>query len=542
MVASGGFFTKTFRSLYPELFMDRRSFLTTWAHNRLARPETVSAVRPMSGLEPFVPSTAQPWDAIRVGHLLRRITFLPRWSDLDALMKMTPSDAVDKLLDTPNAPPPPSMADHSTESLEGLTPDLENQIRGQWIGDAGALRNWYIGVLRDAGLTAAEKMAAFWSGHFTSEFEVDLEYVIGPLLYRQNKLFRDTGLGDFKQLAFNVTLDPAMLVYLGGDLNRAGAPNENYGRELMELFTMGIGHYTEGDVKEAARILTGWRVSQFTDQFIPPTGLFTSYFEAKNHDINAKQFMGVSFPARDSTTNTEHIVRQEEIAKLIETIFQKRPREVARFICRKLYTFFVYSNPAKSDAAVIEAMADIFVQNNFNIKPVMAALLKSAHFYDNANIGAQIKTPMEFEVGLARQLGATGSLYGEMRAMGQDLFDPPNVSGWPGYRDWITTTTYPVRADAARRVIGAMGDNAVLAFIKQFPQYDDVNELVKSLGALLLPRPLSAGRKGIFVKKLVGGAPDYEWAGIVENSPSTAARNMKDLMQTIAELPDFQLC
>jgi len=523
--------------------MNRRDFFTRWAHTRepLGTAPSFAARPAAAGLEPYEPDAAAPWDAVRVGHLLRRTTFLPRWNDIGAFLAMTPSQAVDALLDTPSAPKAPAMADNRTESLAGLDTTYQDIVRGQWKNDATALRNWYTAVMHDAGLTLAEKMVGLWSNHFTSEFEVDLDYVVAPLLYRQNKLFREAGLGNFRQLVLAVTFDGAMLVYLGGNLNSAGKPNENYGRELMELFTMGIGYYTEGDVKEAARILTGWRVNQFSDEK-DPEGAFGVYFEPPFHDVNAKQFMGVSFPARDSSVNTGPKVRQEEVEKLIDTIFEKRANEVARFICRKIYRFFVYSNPSGSDESVIQAMADLFIQNDFELKPVMAALLKSQHFFDNANIGAQIKTPAELVVGMARQLGTSRNLFGDMKEMGQELFDPPNVSGWPGYHDWITTTTYPVRASVAQSIVNALDDSEVLDFITQFPDHDDVNALVGNMAALLLPRPLSNGRKGIFVQKLVGGSPDYEWPNILSGSPATAARNMRDLLLTLVALPDFQLC
>ncbi len=527
--------------------MNRRDLFTRWLHAReplgnVSRAhDSASSARVATGLEPYVPTAEQPWDAVRAGHLLRRTTFLPRWADIGTVMTMSPSAAVDALLENVSAPNPPDMQDSQTESLGGLSTEYQNIVRTQWNNDARKLREWYSAAMRDAGLTLAEKMTAFWSNHFTTEFEVDLDYVVGPLLYRQNKLFREGGLGNFRQLVFNVTLDGAMLVYLGGNLNSAGAPNENYARELLELFTTGIGYYTEGDIKEAARILTGWRVNQYSDEK-NPNGPFATYFEPPFHDTGAKQFLGVSFPARDSTTNTEFKVRQEEVLKLIETIFERRPNETARFICRKLYRFFVYSNPTKSDDAVINAMAEIFIASNFDMKPVLAALLKSAHFYDNANIGSQIKTPAEFEIGMARQLGASRNFFEDMSAMGQATFDPPNVGGWPGHHEWITTTTFPIRASVASAVVNAMDDDRTLAFIEQFPNSTDVNELVKNLAALMLPRPLSNGRKTIFVRKLVGGAPDYEWGNILQDSPSSAARNMRDLLLTLVELPDFQLC
>ncbi|MCB0712941.1 MAG: DUF1800 domain-containing protein [Ignavibacteriae bacterium] len=520
--------------------MDRRDFLTGRIHSRPPVKGDAAAARPATGLEPYVPDASQPWDAIRAGHLLRRLTFLPRWNDISTLLGMSPSAAVDLLLDTPNNPTPPSMADHITESLGGLDITFQNIIRGQWRADHQALQAWYAGVMKDAGLTAIEKMTGFYSNLFATEFVVDLDYVIAPLLYRQNQLFRNLGLGGYRNMMLGVTLDGAMLVYLGGNLNIKGNPNENYGREMLELFTTGLGHYTEGDIKEAARILTGWKVAQYSDE-AAPNGFFNPYLLPGDHDTGAKQFLSVSFAARDNDSNTEFLVRRDEVQKMIDTIFDQRPDAVATFICRKLYTFFVYSNPGGADENVISQMAQIFKDNDFNVKPVLAALFKSAHFFDNLNLGAQIKTPAEYVVGLARQIGQPSNMVGAMNEMEMVLFDPPNVSGWPGYRDWMTTNTYPIRTDTALDVINSMSDQTALNFVTQFPNYEDVHELIGNVAALLLPRPISDGRRTALEGKLLQGAPDYEWENIVANV-GTAGLRIRELLSTIALLPDFHLC
>lgn len=496
--------------------------------------------RPAAGLEPYSPSTAQPWDAVRAGHLLRRTTFLPRWADIQTILGMSPSAAVDMLLETPSRPEPPSVADSITESLNGLNTELQNAVRGVWANNFRTLQVWYAEVMQDAGLTLAEKMTGFYSNHFATEFVVDLDYVIAPLLYRQNKLFRDNGLGSYRSMMKGITLDGAMLVYLGGHLNKAGAPNENYAREMLELYTTGLGHYTEGDIKEAARILTGWRVAQFSDEPFP-NGYFTPYFIPSDHDIDGKQFLGTSFAARDTDSNTEFLVRRDEVEKMIDTIFEKRPDAIANFICRKIYSFFVYSNPSQADEGVIEAMAQIFKDNDFQIKPVLSALLKSAHFFDNANLGAQIKTPAEFVIGLSRQIAPVEYMNVKMNEMEMVVFDPPNVSGWPGYRDWVTTNTFPIRAAAAEEAINAINDQRALDFVRQFPDYEDVHVLVNNIAALLLPRPLSNGRRTALEATLLQGAPDYEWPNIIDD-PGTTGVRIKDLLTTITQLPDFQLC
>jgi len=499
------------------------------------------ATRPLAtGLAPYVPDVTQPWDHYRAAHLLRRTTFMPRWSEIDQIANLSPSEAVDLLLNTPSQPAPPTIVDSETESLDGLDTVSQNMVRNKWEADAGVLRKWMVETMTESPLSIYEKMTLFWSGHFTTEFEVDGDYVVAPLLYRQNKLLRENGLKNFRDLVFYVTLDGAMLVYLGGNLNNAGRPNENYARELLELFTTGLGWYTEGDVQNAARILTGWRIAMFSDK-PKPNGPFATYFLPSSHDINGKQFLGVPFPARDITTNTEFIVRRDEVKKLVDTIFEVRPQAVAKFISRKIYNFFVYANPAQNDESVIDAMAELFIASDFEIKPVMSALLKSQHFFDNANIGAQIKTPAELTVGFSRQLTPPVNPHAKMPALGQVLFDPPNVSGWPGYHDWVTTSTYPRRAELAEEVLSKMTDAIALEFIKQFPDHTNASKLIDQVALLLLPRKLSTARKAALMDTLLGGAPDYEWPNILSSTPSSAVRQMKDVLGRITELPDFQL-
>ena len=199
--------------------MDRRSFLTGWAQREVElAPQNNSFSngshdRVLSTtLKPWVPSTTEPWDAVRAGHLLRRTMMMPKRSEITQILALTPSAAVDLLLNTPSNPAVPPSANFETESLDGLDNVLANQLRGTWAGQAGQLRDWYANVLLNSPLSIVEKMTFFWSGLLTSQFVADESYVIAPLLYRQNKLYRDTGLLNYKDLIFNATLDGAMSI------------------------------------------------------------------------------------------------------------------------------------------------------------------------------------------------------------------------------------------------------------------------------------------------------------------------------------------
>ncbi len=523
--------------------LSRRNFLRQFTPTA-SGPAVAPARTLSSGLDPFVPDANHPWDEIHAGHLLRRTMMGPTWADIQTLVKLgDPGKAVDLLLNTTSTPTAPAAANDATENPYPLALPVQYQIEGQWAGDAAQLRAWWANLHLNASTSIQEKMTLFWSGHFTTQFDLGAtQYVIAPLLYRQNALFRSNALGNFQDLVKGVTLDGAMLVYLGGNQNTVGKPNENYGRELMELYTCGLGGgYTEADVQAAARILTGWRVGQYTDD-PAPNGIFATYFDPASHDTQSKTYLTVDFPSIDASTNTEFLVRKNEIDRLIDVLFEKTGTAIANFISRKLYRFFVYSDAGSIDESVVSAMANLFIQSNWEIKPVVSALLKSAHFFDNTNIGCQIKTPAEYVIGMARQLAPNPQIDAKMTAVDQEFFQPPNVSGWPGYHDWITTNTYPVRGTEAEAAIQSMTDTSTIAFVQQFPNYTDASSLVIAIGQLLLPRPLSTERQSTFASKLTAGAPIYEWPTIWNSSQSTAARNVRDLLSYIVSLPDFELC
>ena len=539
--------------------LSRRNFFTSFipaASGNSIPKKGKRQFEPLSSpLDPFVPSTGQ-WNEYLAGHLLRRTMMAPTWSDIEALVALGgPTPAVDLLLGATSTPTAPPAANDATETPYPLALPLQGQIFGQWQSDASALRAWWENLHVTASNSIQEKMVAFWSGHFTTQFDLSNQnYVIAPLLYRQNQFFRTFGnilngpqngpLGNFQYLVKFLTLDGAMLVYLGGNQNVAGAPNENYARELMELFTCGLGGgYTEADIQAAARILTGWNVGQYTDE-AAPNGIFNTYFQPASHDTGDKTYFLTDFPAISTATNTQDQVQKNEIDQLIDVLFAKTGSSIATFICTKLYKFFVYSDRNTSDAteqAVIGAMATMF-QQDWEIKPVVSALLKSAHFFDNNNIGCQIKTPAEYVIGLARQISPNVSIDGSMTNDQQEFFQPPNVSGWPGYHDWLTTNTYPLRGTQAVSVIKSLSDTAALAFIKQFPNYTDVNALSTAIGQLLLPRPLSTTRETTFAQTLAGTTQTYEWTTLLNTSPATAAANIRNLLTYIIALPDFELC
>ena len=445
--------------------MDRRAFLTAGKAKKKAPaaiPEqTFAPTRTFSGILPYTGA----WTTNEVIHLLKRTMFGAKKADVDYFVTRTMSQAVDELLNPVAPDPAPPVKEYAT-SATATTPDA-NIVQGTtWINDINSdgtvqsqrrasYKKWWTGVLLNQDRSIREKMIFFWIDHFGNE---TTDVGNGNWIYKQHTTIRQNCLGNFKQMVKDITIDVAMLRYLNGYLNTATAPDENYGRELQELFTVGKGpdsHYTESDVKEAAKVLTGWQVNGTTYQ---------SVFNANRHSTVNKTFSSF-YNNTVITGRTGATAGDLEITDLLNMIFATS--ESAKFIVRKLYRWFVYYDiDAGTEANVITPLADIFRQNNYNIKPVLSALLKSEHFFDVLNQGCVIKTPADLVIGAMREYDVKmpaltdwdtsythwNTLYSHMVNQGLNLHDPPNVAGLPAYYQeplfheiWITTDSLPKR-------------------------------------------------------------------------------------------------
>ena len=277
-----------------------------------------------------------------------------------------------------------------------------------------------------------ERMVLFWHGLLTSAGQKVNQY---NLLQNQNELFRQNALGNFDALVKKVSRDPAMLIYLDNRVNRRGAANENYARELMELFTMGVGNYTEIDIRESARAFTGWTVNQnfqFVDNIL-------------QHDTGNKTFMG-----KTGNFNGDH---------MIDIIFQQRA--TARYLPSRLFQFLAYRNP---DSKVIDRLADVFVTSKFSVRALVREILLSPEFRSPQAYRAIIRSPVDFVVSTFRTMGLetdAAGLAAAMSRMNQDLFDPPNVAGWPGGPSWLTSNTLIERLNFVNRIANARGSIVV---------------------------------------------------------------------------------
>ena len=303
------------------------------------------------------------------------------------------------------------------------------------------LRGWWLNRMAKGPRPFQEKMVLFWHGHFATSFEkVRNAYY----MWRQNELFRQLATSNWLELLTYAGQDPAMLIWLDQAQSRKAHPNENFARENMELFSLGEGHYTEKDITEAARALTGWSLDRLTEKFI---------YRPLFHDNGLKTFLG-----RTGSLNGNDVMEQ----------IVAQP-QAARFITAKIWNYFAGQPPSD---ALNDALAAVFRGSGNNFKPFLRVMFRSEEFYDDAIIRNEVKSPVQWLVGSARilecDLPPTPICEAVLRNLGQDLFAPPNVKGWDGGITWITTNTLLARYnDAATLVQGTFPPLAASDFARK---------------------------------------------------------------------------
>lgn len=359
----------------------------------------------------------------RVAHLLRRAGFGATPDELTRYAELGVEGTVDELV-----------------NYERIPDDLDEKFKqiGNGILDLSTLEDaqtWWIYRMINTKRPLQEKMTLFWHGIFAT----GNSKVQNPaFMHQQNNTFRTHATGNVYRLTVDISRDPAMLIWLDNATNRKAAPNENYSRELMELFTLGIGNYTEKDVQEVARAFTGWNLTPRNNggeqqRFV---------FNANQHDAGPKTILG-----RTGAWRGEDAIG----------IILSQPAH-ATFLMTKLCRFFIQEKP---DPALIERLAKLYTDSKFELKPVLKALFLAEAFYSDSAYSQYIKSPVEFLVGALRTLDLPTvrirSLLPMLSNMGQQLYNPPNVGGWPGGRAWINPSTLIERFNAAGRLTALTG-------------------------------------------------------------------------------------
>lgn len=530
---------------------------------------------PLTGLNPYT----GPFTQTELQHLLKRTLFGASKADLDFFAGRTLPDVLSLLLNPAAVIPPPPIKEYTT-STTATNPDTAIAVGSTWVGDLNndgtvqsqrraSFKKWWMGLMINQDRSVLEKMTLFWHNHFATEMN---DVGNAQYIYRHHQLLRSNALGNFKTLTRAVTVDSAMLVYLNGQLNTRTAPDENYGRELQELFCCGKGPdslYTEADVKAAARVLTGWRNNNIT---------MTSYFDATRHDTNAKTFSSfynnTVIAGRTGTTAGDI-----ELDEMLNMIFNVQ--EVARYVCRRIYRWFVYYDiDATVEANIITPLANIFRSNNYEIKPVLQALLQSEHFFDVLSRGCQIKSPVDLVVGMCREFpmgfqpasdyitnyAHWNYMVTWVNNMQQNIGDPPDVSGWKAYYQepqfyqiWINSDTLPKRNQFTDTMIVSgysFGGKRIqvdgLGLVQQLNTPSDPNALINQLTSYLYRIDLSDASKAQLKRDILlsGQTSDHYWTDAwnlyISNPGNTAntttVRNkIRDLLKYLLNLAEYQL-
>jgi uncharacterized protein (DUF1800 family) len=440
---------------------------------------------------PYEPTAADSWDLRKVAHLHRRAGFGAMWAELRRDLRDGPAASVARLL-LPRTP---------TVEEQQVLASLRQGVLDS--SDADRLKAWWLyRVLYDPD-PLREKLTLFWHSHFaTSNRKVQNI----PRMLGQNETLRRHALGPFADLLTAMVGDPAMLVWLDGAGSQKQKPNENFGREFLELFTLSPGHYTEEDVRAAARAFTGWTVDGNKGKFV----------EA-GHDAGDKTFLKQTGPWQ-----TADVVR----------ITLEQPA-CAEFLCRKLYRFFV-SERAEPPAELIRPLAEELRGRQYDLGHVVGVILRSRQFYDPAVVRQRIKSPVEFSAGLVRTLEVPRAdvrllaLVLACDRQGQELFYPPNVKGWDGGKTWLNSTTLLERGNWGNDLVWGNADFGLRPY----------DPLAWAARYGLTPQEAADALTDL----LLQGDLDPEARALVQQvSRDGTADGLRKAVQLVLHCPEFQL-
>ena len=456
---------------------------------------------PIHAWEPFRPDRTRPWDLEAVTHLHRRAAFAAPWAVLSRDLKDGLEASVERLIEGESAAGDGTPAPEFESFLDAMAARLGTT------GDLDGLQSIWLYRMIFTPHPLRERLTLFWHNLFATS----IAKVNNPaLMQRQNDLLRSHGLGDFRSMLRAIGKDPAMLIWLDSTANKKAHPNENYAREVMELFSLGRGHYSEKDVQEAARAFTGWFVIRDEFAVVP-----------RQHDDGPKTVLG-----RKGNWSGDDI----------PAILLDQPA-CPEWICRKLFRYLVSESHSPSDA-LLAPLAKAFRESNYQVRVPVAMILRSNLFFDPEVRRRRVKCPVEFAVGTVRSLEilkptvAPAAMARSCVQMGQSLYAPPSVAGWDWGRAWINSTTMLARANFVLALLSeddeAMGrrcDPTKLAARHGFRKPADA---AKFLLDLLVPGPVEPSVKDPILKAVAVGATGGEAA-------------LRDAARRILNLPEYQL-
>ncbi len=475
-------------------------------------PLSLEVLKPAEAWEAWAPAPDDPFDAKWAAHLYRRAGFGCTAAELAEAVGAGLDATLTKMFAPPAKPPAQLPAPRNANAT------VVNYIRAEW------LQRMLAGAE-----PARERLTLFWHNHFATSIAKIQD---AKLMQRQNELIRQHALGTFESFLKEMSRDPAMLIWLDSNQNVKSHPNENFAREVMELFALGVGNFKEMDVRESARAFTGWHV-------IAPGGERRFEFRQAEHDFGDKTILG-----QTGSWNGDDVVR----------ILLEQPA-CARFLVRKLYAFFINENSTPPDA-LLQPLAAELRKSAYDIEAIVKTILKSRHFFSAHAYRQKIKSPIDFVLGAVRMLGSgTGSaivispysLIGTLERQGQQLYQPPNVKGWEGGKSWLNTATVLARHNFAYDMCNGMSQlntEAIMLTGANFLPYadplalqrrkriTDARKVVEFYGNLLMP----AGVKPEVVDKLT--------SYIEKNNPANFVfeQRCRDALLALLTLPEYQLC
>ena len=451
-------------------------------------------------------------DIALMAHLMRRAGFGARRDELEQYAAQGYSVTVEWLL--------------NPQAYDGIDEDIVDRYYIDIDDRRGSdpTNAWWLYRMINTKSPLQEKMALFWHGLFATAYE---KVENGRAVDAQIEMFREHCLGNFRTILLKLSRDPAMIIWLDNNTNHKGAPNENYGRELLELFSMGVGNYTEDDVKECARAFTGWTIANFNARY--PWGPFPMEFEYRpeDHDDAEKTFLG-----HRGRLNGEDII----------DIVVAQPA-TGRFIAEKLYNFFVSDDPAPEEA--IETLAAAYFESNYNITEVMRALLLS-EFFQQATF-AKVKSPAEVVASILRLVGdfqeprpgLQETTY-ESKYMGQELLNPPTVEGWHSGKEWIDSGSLVGRVNFSSDQVGNLAQPGIRSIVDRLRSQGPLlsaEELVDGCLDLIGPLPVEEKTRASLVGKAKAAGELHLETG---QDQERFARRVAEMLQLIVSTREFQ--
>lgn len=515
-----------------------------------------------------------PWTQDEAGHLLRRTMFGATYQQIQNAVNDGLVSTITNLLTIPTINPPlaylaaETIAPFGTTWINSVYPSGDSQPCET--ARVYSLAAWTMRKINEESFSIAEKMCLFWHNHFAAEATFDARAT-----YNYHNLIRTHALGNFKQFIKEMTINPSMLFFLNGVTNQTFFPNENFAREFLELYTIGKGplvaegdytNYTEADIAAGAKIFTGWTVNGMrSDTLTSPVAVFNPTYHNNTNKTLSPRFNNAVISANGQT----------EFEDYVDIVFQQP--EVARFICRKLYRYFVnYEITDAVETNVIAVLAQTFIDNNYEVVPVLEQLFTSDHFFDVALRGTIIKSPLELifsmfntsesvpSFDLATNSEMYLNLYWFAGNLGQGYLTPPNVGGWAEYyqtpsfsRLWINSTFIKQRFDFSSWIsiyTGIPVNNQyfkvdALNLVDNLSNPSDAPSVIDDLCIVFFPKDIGATLKYVLKVILTNNLPDFEWTlqyNEYVNNPgdttySTPVKTrVEAVLYRIFQMPEFQ--